>query len=366
MRKKLVLIQFSRALVPILVMLFHLAENMKDYWNYNLLGLSYLPISGGVNYFFALSGFMLYYIYQKDFHLPVRVKSFLLNRFIRIYPLYWVLTIIAVISLYFLPSLGTGHELNIKNLIYSFLLLPNPTGQEPVLDVAWSLVHTVYFYVIFAALLRFGKTMSRLLLLTWAGISLAAFIRIIEVDHPLFDFLFSQYNVIFLAGILCAFGITRYQVPIILSVIFSVLGFIGFPLSWINDIYHFVKVDFDISTGLSSVLIILGLASIDKQKNMKLPRFFNYLGNASFAVYLSHNIVLNALSEISMQINIFENLGGALLSVLLLISITCAGCFVYSFIEKPLMNKIRTFIQMKRKARNNITEIEVSSNTRTT
>lgn len=364
MRKKLVLIQVSRALVPILVMLFHIAENMKDYWNYNLLGLSYLPISGGVNYFFALSGFMLFYIYQQDIQRPVNVRGFFLNRFVRIYPLYWILTSIAILALFLFPALGNGHELNLGNLMYSFLLLPNPSGQEPVLDVAWSLVHTVYFYVIFSVLFCFGKKLSQFLLLIWTGISLAAFTSLIQVDNSIFDFLFNQYNLLFLAGILCAFGIARYQIPIILSGICVFFGLIGFPLTWVNDVYHFVNVDFDICTGLSSVFIIFGLASIDKQKNIIIPGFFNYLGNASFAIYLSHNIVLNALSEFFNRLTVFEKLGGVVTSTFLLILMTCAGCFVHSFIEKPLVNKIKKMIVMKTSAKNIRTSMGMSSKPR--
>ena len=78
-RKRLELIQFSRALVPFLVMLFHLSGTMMAYFDYNLLGFSFIPISGGVNYFFALSGFMMYYIYRGKFGSNTSIKKLLVK-----------------------------------------------------------------------------------------------------------------------------------------------------------------------------------------------------------------------------------------------------------------------------------------------
>lgn len=118
MRKKLILIQFSRALVPLLVMLFHVSESMDSYWNYTLLHLTLLPFSGGINYFFALSGFMLYYIYHNKFSQPNELKDYLINRFIRIYPLYWLLTLVAILMMIVFPSLG---KITYHSVIASFL-----------------------------------------------------------------------------------------------------------------------------------------------------------------------------------------------------------------------------------------------------
>ncbi|WP_409303457.1 acyltransferase family protein [Peribacillus sp. SCS-155] len=341
MRKKLILIQLSRALVPVLVMLFHVAENVKGYWDYNLLGLTYLPISGGVNYFFALSGFMLYYIYQNKFHRSYELKDFLLNRFIRVYPLYWVLTLIAIPVLFLFPYLGVGNKLTDDIIMHSLLLLPDPSGVEPVLDVAWSLVHTVYFYIIFS-LLFLSKVISRLGITIWTLVSIAFVSGYVWSEHYIVFFLFNQYNLIFLAGILCAYIVTKYQFNIKLSVLIAVIGFLGFPLTWLNYIYKVISINFDISTGLSSVLIIFGLASIDRQADIQIPKLLNYLGNASFAIYLAHNLILNTLSEVFSRLDLYELLGGGVgTSLLLLLLITFFGCLVHSFIEKPLIKMFK-------------------------
>lgn len=136
MRKRLALIQASRAILPVLVMLYHVSINMKDYWDYNFLHFTTLSSYVGVHYFFALSGFILFYIYKDKFGQQGQLRKYWLHRLIRIYPLYWLLTCIAGTVLLFFPFLGPGNKLDVKSTVYSLLLLPNPQGTAPILDVA--------------------------------------------------------------------------------------------------------------------------------------------------------------------------------------------------------------------------------------
>ncbi|MGN1401601.1 MAG: acyltransferase family protein [Bacillus sp. (in: firmicutes)] len=341
MRKKLILIQFSRALVPLLVMLFHVSESMDAYWNYSLFHLTLLPFSGGVNYFFALSGFMLYYIHHNKFTRPNELKGYLLNRFIRIYPLYWFLSLAAILVILLFPYLG---EMTYQSVIASLLLIPDPSELVPLLDVAWSLVHTIYFYLIFSAFFLFKRYVSKAFLFIFGLISLAYVMGIIWSEYYLINFLFNEYNLIFLAGIWSAYFILNYRFNMKLSVLFAVIGVIGFPLTWLNYIYQVVHLNFDIGTGVSSVLIILGLGSIDMQKRIIIPKSLNYLGNASFAIYLSHNLVLNVFSELFSNHQAFEIFGGMLTSIILMILATSIGCFIHSFIEQPVIRVLKRMI----------------------
>jgi exopolysaccharide production protein ExoZ len=335
--KKLILIQFSRALVPVLVMLFHVSANMKGYWDFDLLKMSMLPVSGGVNYFFALSGFMLFYIYRKKFGQSGELKKYLLNRFIRIYPLYWVLTLIALPTLLIFPFLGLGNEINYDLIVHSLLLLPHPEGTEPILDIAWSLVYTVYFYLIFALLFLSKRKIPVFIISIWGLISIGFMTNFLWSTEKITYFFFYQYNLIFLSGILCAYLLTRVKLNLPLSIIVACIGFISFPLLWWNEYQQAVNISFDIGTGIGSALIIFGLASIDIQKEIALPRFLNYLGNASLSIYLAHNLPLNTFSHIFYKLGVFELIGGTAVSIILLLMITGIGCLVHSYLEKPLV-----------------------------
>ncbi len=358
MRKKLILIQFSRALVPLLVMLFHVSESMDGYWNYSLFHLNLLPISGGVNYFFALSGFMLYYIYHNKFTQPNELKGYLLNRLIRIYPLYWVLTIVAILVFLLIPNLG---EITYLSVITSILLIPDSSELVPVLNVAWSLVHTLYFYLLFPLFFFFNRYVSKAFLFLFTLISFAFVSGMIWSEHDLINFLFNEYNLIFLAGILSASFILKYRLTMKWSVFFAFIGFMGFPLTWLNYIYEVIQLNFDIGTGLSSVLIILGLGSIDMQKSIVIPKLLNYLGNASFAIYLSHNLVLNVFSELFSKVYVFEILGGVLTSFVLMIIATSIGCLVHSFIEQPIIRVLKSRLVINNKVVDQVSSKGISS-----
>ena len=347
-RKKLVLIQFSRALVPILVMLFHLSGSMMDYFEFNLLGFSYLPISGGVDYFFALSGFMMYYIYRDSLGQPNQLKSYLLNRSIRVYPLYWLLTLGFLAVLFFNPNFGVGHESDTDTIITSFFLFQSPRELEPVLNVAWSLVHTVFFYLVFALLFFSKINISKAIITIWAVLTVCFSMGYIYFDDYLIWFFFNQYNLIFLAGIICAYLVTRYKFNFKMSVLFSIIGALGFPIIWLNSIDKFINISFDMGIGLASVFIIFGLASIDLQRNIHIAKSLNYLGNAAFSIYLSHNLVLDLLSELLSKLSFYEILGGWITSIILLVFMLGVGCLVHSFIEKPLILKMKKLLLNKK------------------
>ncbi|WP_438315663.1 acyltransferase family protein [Sporosarcina sp. FA9] len=338
MRRRLILIQFSRALVPLLVMLFHVSEFMNDYWNYSLLGINQLPLSGGVNYFFALSGFMLYYIYHEKFFKPNELKGYLLNRFIRIYPLYWVLTLVAILLFLLFPHL---EEVTYHSIFASIPLIPNPSDKVPILSVAWSLVHTIYFYLLFSVFFLSKRPISKIFLFIFALISLAFVSGIIGSENDLTNFFFNEYNLIFLAGLWSAYFILKSPFNTNLSVFIAVIGLIGFPLTWLNYIYNVIDINFDIATGVSSILIILGLGSIDMQKSIKIPKFLNYIGNASFAIYLSHNLILYIFADLFSVMNVFESLGGPLTCIILMTIATSVGCLTYTFIEQPLIKVLK-------------------------
>ncbi|WP_456272917.1 acyltransferase family protein [Bacillus sp. AK031] len=347
-KRKLVLIQFSRALVPLMVMLFHLSLTMHEYFNFNLFGLATLPMSGGVSYFFALSGFMMYYVYHKKFGQFQQFKDFLTNRFIRIYPLYWLLTLVLLPFLFIYPWYGMGHETELETIISSFLLSPSPSGNPPVIIPAWSLKFTVLFYLMFSLWFLPKKKIAKRILTGWAVLCLAYFLGWLPYYHFLTDFLLSPENLIALGGMAAAYIVMRFKINTNLAVFLAAGGFLGFPLIWLNSLDPVINLNFDLVTGLISIFIILGLATIDLNREIHIPKALNYLGNAAFSIYLSHNLALDFFSEILSRFQVYEFFGGWLLSIFFFTTMLLFGCFVHSYIEIPLFNKLKYRMLMKK------------------
>lgn len=346
MRKHLNLIQFSRAIVPLFVILFHAKGFLVFYFHYNFLNLPSVIKSGGVYYFFALSGFMVYYLHEKDFGNINKFSSFLYNRFIRIYPLYWILTV-ALLTIYLVfPSLNNHSDVSFLNMIRSFLLLPNPS--EPILGVAWSLVYTVLFYLVFSLLFIKNKVISVLLPIVWIVMSILFTINILSSDHYIIHYFFNSYNLIFVAGVLCGVIIKKVKISIFVSVCMIVVGFIGFPFSWVNTQYQFVNLNFELSITISSILLILGFASTDLQKDVKLPKIAKFLGEASFSIYLTHYYCMGAIAVFLGYFS-FIHLPNPIIAVLLIVMSTLSGCLVYLLLEKPINWKLKKLWKDKRK-----------------
>jgi exopolysaccharide production protein ExoZ len=345
MRKQLNLIQASRALVPLFVLLLHAKAFMHVYFHYDFLNLSNVERSGGVYYFFALSGFMVYYIYKKDLGNHESIKNFLINRAIRIYPLYWILTLIILPVYFILPSLGDGNERDFSHIVASLLLIPD--GQQPILSVAWSLGHTMFFYIMFTFAFYKNKVLSLVIPICWGVLSYAFSINVITSTNNLVNFFFNFNNLIFLSGIACAYAITRITLSRYIAGLFIFIGLIGFPLAWVNDQYAYVDIDLHIVTTISSILLILGLSYIDIKKDIKIPRFAKFLGDASFSIYLTHFTSMSAISIILSSTSALH-IPNFLTAVLLIIFSIIIGCFVYILLEKPLNKKLKALFLKER------------------
>lgn len=340
MRRHLNLIQFSRAFVPFLVILLHAKAFMNFYFHYNFLSLSNVSKSGGVYYFFALSGFMIFYLYKEEIGNHKIIKQYLYNRFIRIYPIYWIMTCGILIIFIIFPVLVQSHTVNMGKIITSLLLIPSKT--EPVLGVAWSLVHTIYFYLIFTLVFIKYKLFSRYIPLLWIFFSIIFSIHLLHSSNYIINFLFNFNNLIFVLGILCAFLVTRIKININVSCFFVSLGIAGFPLSWINSQFTFIPIDLQITTTISSLFLILGFSSIDLQKEIKIPKFANFLGKASFSIYLTHFYCMSAISVL-LSTYLKLPLPNFVIAILLITLSTLCGCLVYIFLEKPIYQKLKSY-----------------------
>lgn len=347
-RRKLVLIQLSRALVPLLVMLHHLSTTMMDYYGFNMWNLAYLPLTGGVYYFFSLSGFMAYYIYRKKFGMKGQLKDFLVNRFIRIYPLYWVVTIAFLILAFLFPWFATGAERDPAVILTSIFLVPNPEWQDPFLIVAWSLEYTIYFYLMFSLLFINPRFIGKTLFVGWGVFSFFGATGIVYIDHFLFDFLFVSYNFMFIAGVVCAWLILNVKIPLSAGYLFMVIGLLGFPITWMNALNPFMEISFETSASVSIMLLLIGLGAIDLKKDIHIPNALHQLGNAAFAIYLVHNVVLDLFSELMDQAGLHEVVGDVGMSVILVILMMFFGVLAHFKLELPLHRIFKGWLQQNK------------------
>lgn len=87
-------LQQGRGLAAMAVAAFHLSLLLGDtrYLN-DAVFLKFTQRGNlGVDFFFVLSGFIIVFAHYKDINHPARVSDYLLKRFTRLFPVYWLYT----------------------------------------------------------------------------------------------------------------------------------------------------------------------------------------------------------------------------------------------------------------------------------
>ncbi|MEI7026098.1 acyltransferase family protein [Paenibacillus sp. y28] len=337
MTKKLLLIQAARAIVPLLVVLLHTSQFSAKYFDYRFLGMTDIPYSGGVDFFFVLSGFMLYYVFHQDFGKKEKFKAFLLGRLLRIYPVYWCI-LACIVPIYFLvPDYGVGYETQPWVIVKSFLLFPQE--HNPVLGVAWSLVYTVFYYLVFSLLIGLPPWLSRSLIALWLLITACAALQIVRLEPFLLRFMFNAEFLKFALGAFTAHAIMNYSFRFGLPA--AAAGIIGFPLCWLNYAYSWFPLDLSVGYTVFSILTILGLSSLDQKKQITLPRFIHHLGSASYAIYLTNQPAISVLSKLFHAIHLPDYVSRPVSASLLIAGAILAGSLTHLFVEKPLTSQLK-------------------------
>ena len=147
-------VQYLRAIAAWLVVFFHLTASMA-----NATGIPAVFTVGaiGVDIFFVLSGFLMAMIVDRSHETGM---TFLMRRFIRIAPLYYVMTFAVFAVALMAPWLLNSVRADVQHLVMSLAFLPHDDGtggNQPILSLGWTLNYEMFFYVlvvIFAGLFR--------------------------------------------------------------------------------------------------------------------------------------------------------------------------------------------------------------------
>ncbi|MED4224246.1 acyltransferase [Neobacillus cucumis] len=333
-KSQLLSLQMIRGIAAILVVLHHFTNLFRENFNINFSYGLFSPGYMGVDIFFILSGFLMYYIHHKDLGHRKKLTSFIRKRFIRIYPVYWVVAGLLSIIYFVAPNLGNSYYRNPSFIIKSLLLVPQT--HQPILGVAWSLTHEVFFYIMFAIFISLNKKYSIYIFIFW--VSLTVVNLFVSFNNYLVEFIFSSYNFEFLLGSLIAYLIinkrlTSAKVTIIVSILLL-------TVSWITAFNYNIGPYRLLFWGIPSALLLYGLVIRDITLNKKTPKFLVFIGDASYSIYLTHIVGLLFLIKLLDSINVSTSTIYYILPVCVVIIVT-AGCFFHILIEKPILRAFR-------------------------
>ena len=328
-------IQTMRGIFAVLVVCHHVGVHSTRYWAQEWLGSMFNHSTFRVDFFFVLSGFVLWAAHRADAGRPDATRSFFLRRFWRLYPLLITLSLFKVLVLYFIP----GRSATCYQIIPSLLALPQTSF--PLIVSAWTLSFEMFFMVILAACLVLPKTWvlpTLLVLSVLLGVS--GMLLGIRPAISGLGFLTHPFILEFAAGVVAA-ECVKQRNGRSLGVFLCILAAIGL---FIGSCQHFWLTSQPViwQKCFWAVVFASGISGLALwERSCTVERWWLkdrwQLGRASYSIFLSHGFVLMAVFAVvkpqmlgndPLWINLFLLLVVAL-SVLF-------GLAVFKWLERPL------------------------------
>ncbi len=339
-----------RGLAILGIIIFHVATVIKFQWSPIWSSIFYIGRQGIV-LFFIISGYS-----SRSFSLPHYFKKsssntiakYLISRFFRISPLYYLVIFASIIILKFWFPLGITSikEINLINILVHITYLHSlfPEYFLSIVSVAWVLGLEMYFYLSSIILYSINNHKTHLLFFflsavisvlspifipnLWPGLFRGGTVVWLE-NSPLVYFVF-YYTGYFLAETeLIQFIKNRFHHPYLGDAVFAIsaISFIALIISHHLIIANFLIIPLFFSIFLPAKIINKLFSSI----------FFTTNGNLSYALFLVHTIVfsgyLNYLRpfESNLPVSIFF----PLFLIIVYISSLSIAFFLHRFVEIP-------------------------------
>ncbi|PWK26511.1 peptidoglycan/LPS O-acetylase OafA/YrhL [Arcicella aurantiaca] len=332
-------IQFLRGFAALAVVIHHTGGYVKRYYEPHLLLGDFFSIGfAGVDLFFVISGFIIHFTSKNYLNNPAKLKDYLSKRFVRVYPIYWIVTTLLFTLGWLITHVlhknvfSIGYPHTIIAYLQTYSLFPLHFAINPV---TWTLSYEIFFYVVFALLI-----ISKRLIIIPFLILLVSFYNIFiqksGSELTYFNFIFSGYNFEFVLGCLIFQFYEKVQLSkalslILLTVAISIIIYFGYEVS---DVDSFQRV---LTFGLPSGLILLTLLNLEKDGVISFPKIFLMLGDASYALYLIHFPMMLLMNKIPQMLGYkFTATQEINYSYLIIISIVITSFFVHKWIEKPI------------------------------
>lgn len=237
----------------------------------------------GVQLFFIISGFVIYFSLKKP------IKEFAVGRFMRLYPLFWVLCTITYIMTVIMPG---GNHLSFWGYLRNLLMINDGKYVNLVDNSYWTLTVEVFFYFYIGSFVHFFK-LKRLesFYAGWLVLSLASFY-------------FGIYNVIILKLLFVRF-----------APYFIFGGMMGLIVeTWANNSFiakcrHLLIL---LASAISPVYIshVLNSQSLQASNNFGAYDYYSSAIVQSFFVLVPIAIYLSLKISSSFFINLAKILGG--------------------------------------------------------
>lgn len=289
----------------------------------------------GVDIFFAISGFVIYLTGRK-----LTWAGFIARRIARVVPLYWFFLLLKIAFVVSGDATAVRNIGSLGYIVQSFLFVPAFRNASlavplPLITAGWTLNFEMYFYAMFTLGLAFvgGRRVA-----VWTS---GAIVTLIAIAHFLGVFplaghwpppflWFHPIALEFVAGMFLAYLWTiRFVLPIWMSVVLAGIATFAVIVFPVPDMFAPVR---PLVWGVPAVLWLFALVNVEQQTGFTGWPPLLFLGDASYAIYLSQTATLPLLDKLLAR----TNLPLAANAIALILAASALGCIAHLFVEKPL------------------------------
>lgn len=333
-------VQILRAVAALMVLVHHVAEESHALFAPGayparavLVGVS------SVDLFFVISGFIMLHTTWAQIGEEGAVRTFVWRRLSRIFPLYWscLLMFAAAKALGFYQRV----EPSPYTMLASFALLPS---HGLFISPAWTLVFEMYFYALFAAWMCAGSPRALALGLPLTSVAVVALAGLLP-PSDLRDYLENPLALDFLYGLGLAVLLRRGVRPrspwpfaLLGAVLILASAALG-PTTGANaaDLPRSLRF---LLFGLPAAMVVYGSLAVGRAAS-PLGRALGTLGDASYALYLTHGFVMTAYARLLQRPTIAHALPLAAWMLLVTAFAIALGIATHVLIERPLSRAVR-------------------------
>lgn len=324
-------IQYLRAVAAYLVVAFHISASLdRETGSGEFFAIGEI----GVDIFFVVSGFLMAKIVDENRAVNFR---FLVRRFVRIAPLYYVMTLVLFAIALAFPAWLNTERAGFWHLITSLAFLPYLTDDgavTPILSLGWTLNYEMFFYVLIALTTRlFGDRTLMTTVMILIGLAMAG--RLMTDPNDIVDFYTDPIILEFAAGVLIYRYGFRDQQPRNLVVVAT--AFVASVFAWWSGFADLLDLGRFVELGLPASLIVAGGVYLFSFRAVWLER----LGDWSYSTYLIHLYLIQLAVKLIAPAGLPELLAPwPMLAIILPATIIASAALYYGF-EQPVRQALK-------------------------
>jgi exopolysaccharide production protein ExoZ len=323
-------IQYLRGLAALAVVWHHATHQVSGMAAFLPWGFG----SSGVDVFFVISGFIMVVTTWRGRIAPT---EFWRRRFIRVVPLYWLLTLLMIAVAWVAPSLFKTLKVTPTTLLQSLFFIPHfsqsfPGSVWPLLVPGWTLNFEMFFYAVFGALLVLPRT-PRLQALVAVLVALVGIGALFGPFQSAAAQTYTQPMLLEFAGgalVGAWWSSGRRSLPTADAIVFLASGTLMLVLRDQGPLGFATQI-------VGALLVVVG--ALGARFAWMPNAFLRALGDASYSLYLTHLFTLGALRAVWVRAWSGPANGGETAAFMAIGCAACAlvGWLTFRWVEAPLL-----------------------------